>query len=232
MGETWENAHPYLKKKLVLPKEKKEKKKEVDLSQADDIRLLVCTQPHLIKLKKKPEIMECGVGGKDTQSKLEFAMNVLGKDVTVSDVLTEGAFIDVISVTKGKGTQGVVKRWGVKIQDRKTNDARRHVGSIGPWKPHKTMWRVPFSGQMGYHTRTLINKRLLKIGSAQEDDVTPAGGFLNYGMLQASYVLVKGSVAGPAKRLVRMRHAIRPPRHVPPGKPIITHVSVSSKQGV
>jgi large subunit ribosomal protein L3 len=233
IGETWENAHPYLKRKLVLSKEKKKKKKKkADLSQADDIRLLVCTQPHLIKLKKKPEIMECGVGGTDTQSKLEFAMNVLGKDVAVNDVLTEGAFIDVISVTKGKGTQGVVKRWGVKIQDRKTNDARRHVGSIGPWKPHKTMWKVPFSGQMGYHTRTLINKRLLKIGSAHDDDVTPAGGFLNYGMLQTSYVLVKGSVAGPAKRLVRMRHAIRPPRHVPLGKPVITHVSVSSKQGV
>lgn len=231
LGEIWGDAPPHLEKALVLPKQKK-KKKKVDLSEADDIRLLVCTQPILIKLKKKCDIMECGVGGKDVQSKLEFAMGVLGKEVTVNDVFEEGDYIDVISVSKGKGVQGVIKRWGVKIQDRKTDDARRHVGSIGPWKPHKTLWRVPFSGQMGNHTRTLLNKRLLKIDSAAHEDVTPHGGFLNYGILRSSYILVKGSVAGPARRLVRMRHAIRPPRHLPPGKPVITHVSVSSKQGV
>jgi large subunit ribosomal protein L3 len=231
IGEIWGDTPETLGRKLVLPKKKK-KKKKVDLSAADDIRLLICTQPHIIKLKKKCEIMECGLGGKDVQSKLEFAMSVLGKEITVNDVFNEGDFIDVISVSKGKGTQGVVKRWGVKIQNRKTNDAKRHVGSIGPWKPHKTMWRVPFSGQMGGHTRTLLNKRLLKIDSVSEEDITPDGGFLNYGILRTSYVLIKGSVAGPSKRLVRMRHAIRPPRHLPPGKPVITHVSVSSKQGV
>ncbi|MBU7026847.1 MAG: 50S ribosomal protein L3 [Theionarchaea archaeon] len=233
IGEIWGDAPSHLEKKLVLSKKKKKKKKKkVDLSGADEIRLLVCTQPHLIKLKKKCEIMECGVGGKDVQSKLEFALNVLGKEITITDVFEEGDVIDVISVSKGKGTQGVIKRWGVKIQNRKTNDAQRHVGSIGPWKPHKTMWRVPFSGQMGNHSRTLLNKRLLKIDSADNEDITPNGGFLNYGVLRSSYVLIKGSVAGPTKRLVRMRHAIRPPRHLPPGKPVITHVSVSSKQGV
>ncbi len=234
MGEIWENNHVYLEKKLVLPKKKDKgkKKKKKDLSGADDIRLLVCTQPHLITLKKKPDIMECGVGGSDVKAKLDFAMSVLGKDVTVDQVFGEGDFIDVVSVTKGKGTQGVVKRWGVKIQNRKSNDARRHVGCIGPWKPHKTLWRIPFSGQMGYHTRTALNKRVLKINFAEEDDITPQGGFLNYGVLKTSYVLIKGSVAGPSKRIVRMRHAIRPPRHLPPGKPVITHVSVSSKQGV
>ena len=232
IGEIWGEPPLHLERKLVLPKKKKKKKKEADLSAADDIRLLVCTQPHLIKLKKKCEIMECGVGGTDAQSKLEFATSVLGKEVTVEQVFGEGDFIDVISVSKGRGTQGPVKRWGIKIQNRKTNDAQRHVGSIGPWKPHKTMWKVPFSGQMGSHSRTLLNKRLLKISSVADEDITPHGGFLNYGVLRTSYILVKGSVAGPSKRLVRMRHAIRPPRHLPPGKPVITHVSVSSKQGV
>ncbi|KYK31869.1 MAG: 50S ribosomal protein L3 [Theionarchaea archaeon] len=237
VGEIWSEPAAHLERKLVLPKTKKKKKKqkkkkkEVDLSKADDIRLLICTQPHIVKLKKKPELMECGVGGTSIESKLEFAMGILGKEVTIDQVFNEGDFIDVISVSKAKGVQGVVKRWGVKIQNRKTNDARRHVGCIGPWTPHKTMWRVPFSGQMGNHSRTLLNKRVLKIGSAEEEDATPNGGFLNYGTLTSSYVLVKGSVAGPAKRLVRMRHAIRPPRHLPPGRPVITHVSLSSKQG-
>ncbi len=228
VGEIWGEAPPRLERALIPPKKKKER---ADLSDADDIRLLICTQPHLIKLKKKPEVMECGVGGKDAQSKLEFATSVLGKEVTIDQVFDEGDYLDVLSVTKGKGTQGVIKRWGVKIQDRKTDDARRHVGSIGPWTPHRTVWRVPFSGQMGYHHRTIMNKRLLKIGTVPED-ATPSGGFLNYGVLRTSYVLVKGSVAGPAKRLVRMRHAIRPPRHVPHGKPVLTYVSLTSKQGV
>ncbi len=232
IGEIWGDSPAHLERKVVLPGKKKKKKKKADLSEADEIRLLVSTQPHLIKLKKKPDLMECGVGGSSAESKLEFAKSILGKEVTVDQVFNEGDFIDVISVSKGKGVQGVIKRWGVKIQDRKTNDAKRHVGCIGPWKPHKTLWRVPFSGQMGNHTRTLLNKRLLRIGSVDKDDVTPNGGFLNYGVLRTSYILVKGSVAGPAKRLVRMRNAIRPPRHLPPGKPVITHVSLSSKQGV
>lgn len=232
MGEIWADPIPPMEKTLVLPRNKKKKKKEPDLSTADEIRVLICTQPHLINLKKKGDIMECGIGGTEVAEKLEFAQTILGKEVTIDEVFGEGDFIDVISVSKGKGVQGVVKRWGVKIQDRKVNDARRHVGSIGPWKPHKTMWRVPFSGQMGGHKRTLINKRLLKIGAVTEEDITPRGGFLHYGTLQSSYILIKGSVAGPQKRLVRMRHAIRPPRHLPPGKPEITHVSLSSMQGV
>jgi large subunit ribosomal protein L3 len=232
MGEIWADPIPPMERTLVLPKEKKKKKKELDLSTADEIRLLICTQPQLIKLKKKGEIMECGIGGTDTGAKLEYASGLLGKEVTIDQVFGEGDFIDVISVSKGKGVQGVIKRWGVKIQDRKVDDARRHVGSIGPWKPHKTLWRVPFSGQMGGHRRTALNKRLLKIGDVAEEDITPHGGFLKYGNLNTSYVLIKGSVAGPTKRLVRMRHAIRPPRHIPPGKPEITHVSISSMQGV
>jgi large subunit ribosomal protein L3 len=231
IGEIWADPIPSMEKTLVLPKKKKKKKKP-DLSTADDIRLLICTQPHIINIKKRGDIMECGIGGTDCTAKLEFATSVLGKEVTIDQVFGEGDFIDVISISKGKGVQGVVKRWGVKIQDRKVNDARRHVGSIGPWKPHKTMWRVPFSGQMGGHRRTLVNKRLLKIGDSTEEDITPNGGFLKYGTLKTSYVLIKGSVAGPQKRLIRMRHAIRPPRHLPPGKPEITHVSQSSMQGV
>lgn len=228
MGEVWGNTPPHLERMLIMPKKKK---KNPDLSAADDIRLLVCTQPHLIHLKKKPDIMECGVGGADLTARLDFAMSILGKEVTVDQVFDEGDFIDVVSLSKGKGTQGVIKRWGVKIQDRKTDDARRHVGTLGPWTPHKTLWRVPFSGQMGYHTRTVLNQRVLKISSSSQEGITPEGGFLNYGVVRTTYVLVRGSVAGPAKRLVRMRQAIRPPQHAPHGRPELTYISLASKQG-
>jgi len=60
--------------------------------------------------------------------------------------------------------------------------------------------------------------------------VTPEGGFLYYGILKNPYVLVKGSVPGPVKRLIRIRPAMRQGEHVP-RQPAIEFVSTQSKQG-
>jgi large subunit ribosomal protein L3 len=61
-------------------------------------------------------------------------------------------------------------------------------------------------------------------------EITPAGGFLHYGVLNSPYVLIKGSIPGPTKRLVRIRPAIRQGEHVI-RMPTIQIVSVQSKQG-
>jgi len=82
----------------------------IENGNVDDLRAIVCTQPKLINLKKKPEIMESGIGGSDVKAKLEYLKGVFGKELKVKDVLNEGEFVDVISVTKGKGFQGVIKR--------------------------------------------------------------------------------------------------------------------------
>ncbi|MFQ6087416.1 MAG: 50S ribosomal protein L3 [Candidatus Methanofastidiosia archaeon] len=228
LGEIWAEFPSDLERVLIPPK----KKKKFKFEDVDDVRVVVCTQPRLIKLKKKPELLECGLGGENVEEKLKYSLSILSKEITINDVFKEGDYIDVSSVTKGKGFQGVVKRWGVKIQSRKTNDMRRHVGSIGPWSPHKVMWTVPFAGQMGYQSRTEINKRILKINEAKHADVTPNGGFLNYGILRSYYALIKGSIPGPSKRLVRMRGAIRPPKHLSREPPRLTYISKASKQGV
>lgn len=209
------------------------KKPEKDLSKIqslieegkiDDIRAIICTQPKIINLKKKPEVMESGIGGSDLKAKLEYLNGVFGKELKVKDVLDEGEFVDVISVTKGKGFQGVVKRWGVKIQNRKSNDARRHVGSIGPWHPPKVMWTVPFAGQMGFQMRTELNKRIFRISNPKDLNVTPKSGFKNYGVLKSDYTMVKGSVAGPSKRILRLRKSIRVPERRTGGVPEITYI--------
>jgi large subunit ribosomal protein L3 len=93
------------------------------------------------------------------------------------------------------------------------------------------MWTVAMAGQMGYQQRTEFNKRILRVHAVDETDVTPAGGFLHYGVLRTDYVLVRGSVPGTTKRLVRLRDAIRTPRHIPTGTPELTYVSTVSKQG-
>jgi large subunit ribosomal protein L3 len=84
-------------------------------------------------------------------------------------------------------------------------------------------------GQLGYQQRTEFNKRVLKIGD-NAAEVTPAGGFLHYGLLKSPYVLIKGSIPGPVKRLIRIRPAIRQGEHHV-RLPVIEFMSVQSKQG-
>ena len=85
---------------------------------------------------------------------------------------------------------------------------------------------------MGYHKRTEFNKKVLKIGDVSEvDAVNPDGGFIRYGLVKNDYVLVKGSVPGPTKRLVILRQAIRP-KKADEAAPQIEFISTASKQGV
>jgi large subunit ribosomal protein L3 len=82
---------------------------------------------------------------------------------------------------------------------------------------------------MGYFQRTEYNKRILKIG-VDGSDVTPKGGFLRYGPVKGTYILLEGSVPGPAKRLVRLRYPARPPKEVSETPPKITNISLESQQ--
>ncbi|MCD6478375.1 MAG: 50S ribosomal protein L3 [Candidatus Diapherotrites archaeon] len=171
-----------------------------------EIRLLACTQPKLTTIgKKKPEIVEIFLSG-SADKQLEYARSKLGHELSVKEVFSEKEWLDVKGVTKGKGFQGVVKRFGVKMHRPKAKE-RRVVGSIGPWHPATVMWTVPRPGQAGYHTRTEYNKKLLKIGEA---DLNPPGGWKNYGVIKNEYILVEGSIPGPAKRCVTFRKSMRP----------------------
>jgi large subunit ribosomal protein L3 len=88
---------------------------------------------------------------------------------------------------------------------------------------------VPQLGQTGYQQRTEFNKRILKIGT-NGDEITPAGGFLHYGQVRNTFIVVKGSIPGPAKRLIRIRPAVRLGEHRI-RTPAISYVSLQSKQG-
>ena len=83
---------------------------------------------------------------------------------------------------------------------------------------------------MGYHQRTEYNKRILKIG-ADGSEVTPKGGFLRYGQINGAYILIDGSVPGPAKRLIRLRYPARSPKRFPEEPPKIVSISLESPQG-
>ncbi|KZX17780.1 50S ribosomal protein L3 [Methanobrevibacter cuticularis] len=234
-----DNLDENLSRKISIPKEYNQseaiaKIKEA-LEYADDIKVLVHTNPKVTSVpKKKPEIFECAIGGKNVEEKLNTALELIGTEVKASDVFADGQIVDSIGITKGKGFQGPVKRWGIRIQYGKAarSSKKRHIGSMGPWTPSRTMWTVPQAGQMGYHKRTEFNKKILKIGEASDvDAINPEGGFIKYGLVKNDYILVKGSLQGPNKRLVILRKAMR--AH---GKsndaPQINYISTKSKQGV
>lgn len=194
-----------------------------------DIRVLVQTQPALTSVKKRPEVFEIGLGGTVAQ-KLAFAQEKLGKDLFLNEVFADGQQVDVHSVTKGKGLQGPVKRFGVSIRHHKSEKTKRGPGSLGAWKGQgHMMYRVAHAGQMGYHSRTEINKWVLKI-ELQPKNINPPDGFKHYGNVKNPYLLLKGSVGGPAKRLIKFTPAQRPASWIPAEAPSIKYVSVTSKQ--
>ncbi len=224
----------HLSRRLPLPKKINTDVESLkELEDIAEVRLITYTQPYLITgvPSKTPDVMEYKVGGSDINAVLDYAVSKLGKEIRVSEVFQEGVFIDVIAITKGKGFQGPVKRWGVITLDAKHARSSKHrrVGTLGPWTPHRVRWTVPQAGQMGFHQRTEYNKRVIKIGENGEE-ITPEGGFVRYGVVRSDYVLVSGSVPGPVKRLIRMRDAIRPPEEVYEGINIV-YISTKSKQG-
>jgi len=237
-GEAWaENLSPDLVRAITVPK--KTRGSSMDelssiIESIVDVRAVAHTNPRLITgvPKKKPELMEIPLTGGSISDRLEAAKGLLGQQVPITSTFELGEFLDISGVTKGKGTQGPVRRWGIAIQKRKhaRTGKMRHVGNLGPWHPSHISWRVPQLGQMGYHQRTEFNKRLMAIGT-DGAEITPEGGFPGYGVVRNQYVLIKGSLPGPIKRLVRMRKAVRPGDYVVKA-PELLYVSKESKQGL
>jgi len=217
-----ENFDKELERKITMPK--KRGKKIEDVKDFDDLTLLVYTQPKLTGIgKKKPELFEIAIGGKK-EEKLNYAKGILGKDINIKDVFAEGSQLDIHTITKGKGLQGPVKRFGIGLKSHKSEKGRRNPGSLGPWRGQMNiMWKIPHAGQMGYFQRTEFNKWLLKIGDKAEE-INPKSGFIRYGVVKNTYILVKGSLGGSKKRLVRFNAAIRPHKNIPKEAPKIKQV--------
>lgn len=230
--EVFLNADKDLGRKLKIPKGKKEADFDaIKPEEYDDIRIKVYTQPRLTGIgKKRPEVFEVALGGRK-EDKLNYIKNNIGKEIRVGDIFKEGQLLDFHSVTKGKGLQGPVKRFGISIRSHKSEKTKRGPGSLGPWcHQGHVMYRVAHAGQTGYHTRTEYNKWLLKV-SSNVDEINPKDGFIRYGLIKKDYMLVKGSLNGAKKRLLRFNFAARPTKNVPNEAPAIEYISLQSKQG-
>jgi large subunit ribosomal protein L3 len=120
------------------------------------------------------------------------------KEVNVGDsvgieLFEDVRYVDVTAVSKGKGFQGVVKRWGFG-GGRRTHGSKFHrePGSTGQSTyPHKTFKNVKLPGHMGREQVTTLSQRLIRVDGEQK------------------LLLIQGSVPGVNKGLVLVRKAVK-----------------------
>jgi large subunit ribosomal protein L3e len=194
------------------------------------IRVLAHTQIRKIGLRqKKAHLMEIQVNGGTVPEKVDWGYALFERKVPVDSVFNQNDMIDVIGVTRGKGYEGVITRWGTATLPRKTHRGLRKVACIGAWHPARVRFTVARAGQNGYHHRTEMNKKIYRIGAAaiSEDGktvnhnastphdltqktITPLGGFPHYGVVDEDYVMLKGCVMGPKKRVITLRKSLVP----------------------
>ena len=200
-----ENPDKELKKKVKLGKSKKNID---DIKDYDDIRIIVYSRVKETGIKKTPDLIEVGLQG-SLDEKIKWVKERLGKEILISDVFKDVKLVDIRGLTKGKGLQGPVKRFGIGLKGHKSEKGRRRPGSLGPWHPAHTVFRVPMSGQLGMFTRIHYNSNVIGIGKADEK-INPKGGWKHYGVIKTEYIILTGSVPGTEKRQLLITLPLRP----------------------
>ena len=179
---------------------------KLPLDRAARVAAVVSSVPRDVGLsQKKPVVLEVGVSGGDLKAQAEFVHGLIGKKVKFTDVFKAGMYVDVLGITKGKGFEGPITRFGVKRKQHKSRKSVRAVAVIGPWHPAAVMYTIARAGQMGFHQRTETGKRILIVGDATANPITPPGGFQHFGSVTGEYAVIRGSVPGPARRFVLVR---------------------------
>ncbi len=197
-----ENPNKELKGRLRMPKKKSSKIE--DVKDYDDITLICYSDVKKTGLKKTPDVSEIGLGG-SLQEKFNFAKENLGKEIRVSDVFEKKQVVDARGLTKGQGFSGTVKRFGITLKSHKSEKGRRRPGSLGPWHPARVTYLTPMAGQLGMFTRAVYNSNIISIGSANEK----LKNIKNYGNIDTDYIILRGSVQGPAKRQLLITSPLR-----------------------
>jgi len=189
------------------------------------VRAICHTQITKVKIgQKKAHIKEIQVNGGSTADKVDFIKGLFEQEVKIADVFSQDEMIDCLGVTKGKGVQGVITRWGCTRLVRKSHRGLRKVACIGTWHPARVQWQVPRAGQMGYHHRTEINKKIYRIGKNSKEDpksattendltekgITPMGGFSHFGHVNEDWIMLKGCTMGKRKKIITLRKSLLP----------------------
>jgi len=225
------------------------------------VRVLAHTQiSHVGLRQKKAHLMEIQINGGSVADKVDFGYKFFEQPVPIDTVFSQNDMVDILGITKGKGFDGVIGRWGVAGLPRKTHRGLRKVACIGAWHPERVGFTVARAGQNGYYHRTEINKKVYRIGKAArpfiEDKtkrakannafnanastptdltpkaITPMGGFPHYGSVHEDYLMLKGCVMGPKKAPVTLRKSLlNSTKRVVFEEIQLKFIDTSSKQG-
>jgi large subunit ribosomal protein L3 len=155
--------------------------------------------------KKKPKNTAGGELGHAKAAGLDYAPRVVGEvrlvekpTLKVGDVVTvaafaEGQLVDISGVTKGKGFQGVVKRFRVAGGPASHGSMfHRRIGSVGMRQTPGRVWKnQSMPGHMGGEKRTVQNLRVVKV------------------IAEKNLILVKGAIPGANGDDVIVRSAIK-----------------------
>ena len=131
----------------------------------------------------------------------------LGQELK-ADVFSEGEMVDVTGTSKGKGTQGVIKRHN-QSRGPMSHGSQSHrvVGSMGTLLPMRVIPGKKMPGHMGREQVTVQNLEVIQID------------------VENNIILVKGNVPGPKKSLVFIKSAIKNMDKVNPKTDLITYVT-------
>lgn len=200
-----ENLDKELKRKVKFPKANKGKIDEIKLEDFDDVRVIVYSQVKKTNIKKTPDLIELGMSG-TMEDKVKFIKDNLNKEISVADFFNKGQLIDLRGLTKGKGLQGPVTRIGIGLKSHKAEKGRRRPGNLAPWHPARVTMYAHQAGQLGMFTRVIYNHKIIDLGKAEEGKFK---NIKNFGDVKTDYILVSGSVQGPAKRQLLMTQPLR-----------------------
>lgn len=109
-----------------------------------------------------------------------------------ADVFEVGDFVDVTGISKGKGFQGVIKKYNFSRGPMSHGSLyHRGVGSLGSVQPARVFKGKRLPGRMGGNKTTVQNLQIVKVDA------------------ERNYLLVKGAVPGPKKALLTIKSTVK-----------------------
>ncbi len=202
-----EHIDKELKRKVKIPKQGKNASENLGGEGYEDVTIIAYSQVKKTNIKKTPDLTEIGLNG-TFEEKLNFIKSHLNKEISIGEVFGQGELVDIRGLTKGHGFSGPVKRFGITLRFHKSEKGVRKVGSIGPWHPARVTFRVPMAGQLGMFTRVNYNQKIISLAKGEENE-KGLKGIKNYGDIKTDYIIVYGSVQGPAKRQILITSPLR-----------------------
>ncbi|MBS3076133.1 50S ribosomal protein L3 [Candidatus Pacearchaeota archaeon] len=193
-----------LKRKVKVPKTYSKKIEDVKSDEYDDLRVICYSVAKQTGFRKKPDLSELGLKG-TIEEKLNFIKENLDKEISVTNVFAKDELVDLRGLTRGKGFQGPVRRFGINLKAHKSEKGVRRPGSLGPWHPARVTFRVPMAGQLGMFTRVIYNNKIIDMGKSEGQ--IPI--LKHFGEVKTNYMIVKGSIQGVAKRQLLITSPLR-----------------------